>query len=194
MKKPSENDVSKPKVEEYSYKKAFYRTPRSPPTTTSIALRLRATRRNVRKWRAIRRALDEAGGIGSSSIFPAEREGLPVIWPGGHRGRWRRHLAAHDVRGCAFTEFQQAGIVGFVQGDAENLPLGDRSLDCVVSIRFMFHVDPITRRRILREMGRMSNAGSIIDYRHRYSARYVFVEILPCARSAPGGSGASHRS
>jgi hypothetical protein len=37
----------------------------------------------------------------------------------------------------------------------------------------MFHVDPITRRRILREMGRISRRWLIIDYRHKYSARWV---------------------
>jgi hypothetical protein len=37
----------------------------------------------------------------------------------------------------------------------------------------MFHVDPTTRRRILREMGRVSRRWLIIDYRHRYTIRWV---------------------
>ena len=41
MKKPSRDDVSKPKVDEYAYKKDFYRDPAVPPTTTSIASRRR---------------------------------------------------------------------------------------------------------------------------------------------------------
>jgi hypothetical protein len=68
-------------------------------------------------------------------------------------------------------------IAGYVQADAEALPFDDRCLDCTVSIRFMFHVDPITRRRILREMGRVSRRWLIIDYRHRYSARWVLWRI-----------------
>jgi hypothetical protein len=70
-------------------------------------------------------------------------------------------------------QVEHDNIAAYVQADAEQLPFHDRSLDCVVSIRFMFHVDPITRRRILREMGRISRRWLIIDYRHKYSARWV---------------------
>jgi hypothetical protein len=43
----------------------------------------------------------------------------------------------------------------------------------VVCIRFLFHVDSATRVRILREMNRVSRRWLIVDYRHRYSNRYV---------------------
>jgi hypothetical protein len=45
-------------------------------------------------------------------------------------------------------------------------------VDAVMSIRFLFHVDPQTRRRMLREFGRVSRRWVIADYRHRYSLRY----------------------
>jgi hypothetical protein len=41
-----------------------------------------------------------------------------------------------------------------------------------MSIRFLFHVDPETRRRMLREFGRVSRRWVIADYRHKYSFRY----------------------
>jgi hypothetical protein len=41
-----------------------------------------------------------------------------------------------------------------------------------MSIRFLFHVDPQTRIRMLREFGRVSRRWVIADYRHKYSFRY----------------------
>ena len=60
MRKPSRDDVSKPKVEEYSYKKQFYRD----AAVAADYDQHRYTtpgrkRRNVRKWRAIQKALAE---------------------------------------------------------------------------------------------------------------------------------------
>ena len=39
--------------------------------------------------------------------------------------------------------------VEFMEGDAEALPFGTKSVDCLMSIRFLFHVDPQTRRELL---------------------------------------------
>jgi SAM-dependent methyltransferase len=175
MKKPSREDVSKPKVEEYSYKKEFYRDAAVAADYDQHRFTTpRRQRRNVRKWRAIRRAIDQAADVGSVLDLPCGT------------GRFTGHLARldlevigsdislHMMREAALArQVQHPGIIGFVQGDAEQLPFSDRSLDCVMSIRFMFHVDPITRRRILREMGRVSNRWLIIDYRHRYSLRWL---------------------
>lgn len=175
MKKPSRDDVSKPKVEEYSYKKEFYRD--SAVATDYDQHRFttpRRQRRNVRKWRAIKRALDRAADVGSVLDLPCGT------------GRFTGHLARRDLdvigsdislqmmrEAAAAPQVRHPGIIGFVQADAEQLPFSRRSLDCVMSIRFMFHVDPITRRRILREMGRVSRRWLIIDYRHKYSLRWL---------------------
>jgi SAM-dependent methyltransferase len=175
MKKPSREDVSKPKVEEYAYKKEFYRDAAVAADYDQHRFTTpRRQRRNIRKWRAIRRALDQAGDVSSVLDLPCgtgrftghlARSGLNVI--GGD-------ISLQMMREAADSPLvQHPGVVGYVQGDAERLPFRDRSLDCVVSIRFMFHVDPITRRRILREMGRISKRWLIVDYRHRYSARWI---------------------
>ncbi len=179
MKKPSRDDVSKPKVEKYSYKKAFYRDAEVAADYDQHRFTTpRRQRRNIRKWRAICRALDEAGDVRTVLDLPCgtgrftgdlARLGIDVV--GGDISLAMMGQAARS------PDSQEAGVIGFVQGDAEKLPLSDRSLDCVVSIRFMFHVDPITRRRILREMGRVSKRWLVIDYRHRYSARFVFWRI-----------------
>ncbi len=59
-----------------------------------------------------------------------------------------------------------------MRADAEALPFRSKSADCLMSIRFLFHVDPDTRRRMLREFGRVSRRWIIADYRHKYSFRY----------------------
>src|SRR6185436_2649864 len=66
----------------------------------------------------------------------------------------------------------EGNIAGYVRADAEALPFRTKSADCLMSIRFLFHVDPQTRRRMLREFGRVSRRWIIADYRHKYSLRY----------------------
>jgi SAM-dependent methyltransferase len=77
-----------------------------------------------------------------------------------------------EMMGVAMEKKPGDGVA-FVQSDAESLPFRDDALDCVVSMRFLFHADPSTRGRILREMRRVSRRWLILDYRHRYSTRYV---------------------
>jgi SAM-dependent methyltransferase len=64
------------------------------------------------------------------------------------------------------------GVQGYVRADAERLPFADDSFDCVMAIRFLFHVDARTRQTILAEMARVSRRWLILDYRHKYAYRY----------------------
>ena len=179
MKKPSREDVSKPKVEEYSYKKGFYRDAEVAADYDQHRFTTpRRQRRNVRKWRAIRRALDQAGDVGSVLDLPCGTGRFT-----GHFARLDLDTVGSDIslqmmrQAAASPEVAHDSIAGYVQADGEALPYADCSLDCVVSIRFMFHVDPVTRRRILREMGRVSRRWLIIDYRHKYSLRWFSWKI-----------------
>jgi SAM-dependent methyltransferase len=175
MTKPSRDDVSKPKIDDYAYKKEFYRDAAVAADYDQHRFTTpRRQRRNVRKWRAIRRALELAGDVRSVLDLPCGTGRFT-----GHLARLGLEVVGGDIslqmmrEAAVSPQVQHPGVVGHVQGDAENLPFSDRALDCVVSIRFMFHVDPITRRRILREMGRISKRWLIVDYRHRYSLRWV---------------------
>ena len=175
MKKPSRDDVSKPKVEEYSYKKDFYRDAAVAADYDQHRFTTpRRQRRNVRKWRAITKALDEAGDVRSVLDLPCGTGRFT-----GHLARSGRTVIGADIslqmmrQAATSPQVEHPDIKGYAQADAEALPFRDRSIDGVVSIRFMFHVDPITRRRILREMGRISRRWLVIDYRHRYSLRWV---------------------
>lgn len=172
--KPSKTDISRPgRSGDYAFKKGFYQD-------QAVAQDYdfhrwgsgKRARRNVRKWRAIVSALESTEGVRTVLDIPCGT------------GRFTGSLASrgYDVIGSDISfemmrVAQQKGEpphapVGFIQADAEHLPLRTGSVDCVVCIRFMFHIDPPTRVRILREMRRVSRQWIVIDYRHRYSLRY----------------------
>ncbi len=51
-----------------------------------------------------------------------------------------------------------------VRGDCERLPFDDASFDYVISFRFMGHLPPPTRLRVLREFRRVARKGVIVEY------------------------------
>jgi hypothetical protein len=74
---------------------------------------------------------------------------------------------------------------GLVRCDAEGLPYRDNGFDVVLSIRFLFHLPTDVRRRIIREMARVSREWLILDYRHRYTLKYAlkrFKRLLGLSR------------
>jgi SAM-dependent methyltransferase len=175
VKKPSRDDPSKPKQDGYDYKKRFYQSEEVAADYDQHRFTTpRRQRRNLREWEAIRRALAAAEGTRTLLDMPCGT------------GRFTAHLAGEGYRVIAadisVPMMRQArakpglvgsGIVGYLQADAEHIPLADAAVDCVVSIRFMFHVDPATRRVILREMGRVARRWVVVDYRHRYTPRWL---------------------
>ena len=178
--KPSKRDVSRPKREGYSYKKQFYQS-------ASVAFDYDfhrfgsgpRRRRNARKWKTILAALESTDGVKSILDMPCGT------------GRFTGPLAdcgymvvgsdiSHEMmmKAAEQNTDSREHLAGYIQADAVALPLKDASLDCVMSIRFMFHVDPQTRVKILQEMGRVSRRWLIVDYRHRYSFRYAKWKLL----------------
>jgi len=172
MAKPSRDDPSKPKAHGYAYKKQFYQSSEVAADYDEHRFRTpRRIRRNVRKWNAIRKALAVAGDVKSVVDLPCGT------------GRFTGHLvrSGYQVIGSdislemmpqASKLLAEGNIAGYVRADAEALPFRTKSADCLMSIRFLFHVDPQTRRRMLREFGRVSRRWIIADYRHKYSLRY----------------------
>ncbi|HZF17275.1 MAG TPA: methyltransferase domain-containing protein [Steroidobacteraceae bacterium] len=173
MAKPSKHDPSKPQVESYDYKKAFYRSTAVADDYDQHRFTTPARiRRNERKWRAIGKALAQAPEVKRVLDLPCGT------------GRFTGRLASSgyevigsdislEMIGKAVTAGGAAGpaVLGYVQANGEKLPFRNAAVDCVVSIRFMFHVDPDVRIRILREFGRVARR-QVVDYRHRYSMRY----------------------
>lgn len=177
--KPGKADPSRAKrVADYGYKREFYQDDvvaddydfhrwGSPERS----------KRNEAKWRTIQAALAQTEGVGSILDLPCGT------------GRFTDRLVecGYQVIGgdISYEMMAQAkerigpmkGLLGFIRSDAENLPFPDNSIDCVMSIRFLFHVDPVTRVRMLREMGRISKRWLILDFRHKYSYRYAMFKL-----------------
>jgi len=131
----------------------------------------RRAARNQSKWEAIQAALKVARPVKKMLDIPC---GTGRFTP--DLARQGYHMIGADISVPMMSEARKLGsegnLYGYVQADAENLPFPDNSLDCIMSIRFMHHIDPGTRIRILRDMARVSCRWVIIDYRHRYSFRY----------------------
>jgi len=190
--KPSKRDASRPHhTADYSAKKRFYQdaTVARDYDFHRFGSRERA-RRNVRKWEAVTRAFARASGVRSVLDLPCGT------------GRFTGHLVGRgfDVVGADVSmemmeEARQRTpadrrLRGFVRADAEHLPLGDASVDCVMSIRFLHHIDPPTRISIVREMARVSRRWLILDFRHKHSYRYLSLRLraalgIPAPRQMP---------
>jgi ubiquinone/menaquinone biosynthesis C-methylase UbiE len=175
QRKPSKHDVSRPgKSGDYAFKKQFYRDGAVAQDYDfhRFGSKKRA-RRNAGKWRAICKALALTPDVTTILDLPCGT------------GRFTGPLAesGYDVVGSDISlemmqvaqgkTAEERGVRGYLQADAEALPFATDGIDCVMCIRFLFHVDAAARVRILREMGRVSRRGLIVDIRHRYSTRYV---------------------
>ena len=182
MKRPGKSDPSRPREDGYDYKRDFYRSSQVAEDYDFHRFSSpERQKRNARKWAAIRAALREATGVRTILDLPCgtgrftgalAREGYEIIGS---------DISLEMLHKAAAQESQngpQLSIRGYVQANAEALPLRNDALDCVVSIRFMMHVDPVTRVRMLREFGRVSRRWVIVDYRHCYTFRYVLTHTL----------------
>src|SRR3954453_389398 len=152
MKKPGKSDPSRPREDGYEYKRDFYRSAQVAEDYDFHRFSSpERQKRNARKWAAIRKALAGTGGVRTILDLPCgtgrftgalAREGYEIVGSDISMEMLQKAASVTAVEG---GEGQQPGIRGYLQANAEKLPLRDDSLDCVVSIRFMMHVDPATR-------------------------------------------------
>jgi len=180
MKRPGKSDPSRPREDGYEYKRDFYR---SDSVAEDYDFHRFSTperqKRNARKWAAIRKALALTTGVRTILDLPCgtgrftgalAREGFDVV---GSDISFEMLKKAASVESPVSADGKRHAVAGYVQANAEHLPLRTDSLDCVVCIRFMMHVDAATRVRMLREFHRVSRRWVIVDYRHKYTFRYV---------------------
>jgi ubiquinone/menaquinone biosynthesis C-methylase UbiE len=59
--------------------------------------------------------------------------------------------------------------------DSEAIPFKDSSIDCLFSIRFIYHIPVEIRRRMLKEMRRITKKWLIIDYNYPNRFRVGFL-------------------
>ena len=177
--KPGKDDISRAKrVQNYAYKKRFYQDQEVAADYDFHRWGTPArAKRNIKKWRTILAALDRTEGVDRILDLPCGT------------GRFTGRLAecGYQVVGSDISlEMMQMardkagpieGLRGYVRADAEHLPLASAAVDCVMSIRFLFHIDAATRVRILSEMGRVSRRWLILDYRHKYCYRYAMWKL-----------------
>lgn len=60
-----------------------------------------------------------------------------------------------------------------IRADAERIPFKDSSIDCIFSIRFIYHIPVEIRYRMLGEMRRVTKRWLIIDYNYRNGCKYL---------------------
>lgn len=178
-KKPGRSDVSRAdRAADYEYKKRFYQS--EAVARDYDQHRFEGSwrqRRNRRKWRAILRALALAPEVGRVLDLPCGTGRFT-----GDLAREGYEVVAADIAGPMMEVAAErlAGTPrfhGFLRADAERLPLSDDAVDCVVSIRFLFHVDPVVRVGMLREMARVSRRWLVLDFRHKQSYRYWMLRL-----------------
>ena len=172
--RPRKDDPSVPREKGYAYKKRFYRSAdvASDYDAHRLGTPLRRSRYR-RQWALIRRILADLQGVRRVLDLPCGT------------GRYTGPLAesGYRVAGADISREMMEmarrkrppgdGVLGYLQADAERLPLADGAVDCVVSIRFTFHLDSPARVRVLREMKRVSSRWVLLDYRHLYTLRYL---------------------
>lgn len=169
-----EGRLSKPPAGgDYSCKKQFYRSAEvAEHYDAERFLGAHKERRNRRKWATIRKALAMTQEVEHVLDLPSGTGRFT-----GHLAREGYRVAAADIShemmkiGCERVGAME-NIRGHVQAEAERLPFRDSAFDCVVSIRFLHHLDPDIRVGILREMARVAR-WLVVDYRHRYSYHYA---------------------
>jgi ubiquinone/menaquinone biosynthesis C-methylase UbiE len=69
--------------------------------------------------------------------------------------------------------------------DAERIPLKDSSIDCIFSIRFIYHIPAEIRYRILKEMNRVTKKWLIIDYNFQNQYKYITYRISSLFKEMP---------
>ncbi|MBI3853515.1 MAG: class I SAM-dependent methyltransferase [Verrucomicrobia bacterium] len=65
-------------------------------------------------------------------------------------------------------------VIGFAASDAEHLPLGNNSVDCVMLWRLLHHIpDEAVRKRMFREAARVSRGMVLVSFHHPLSFTFL---------------------
>ena len=135
--------------------------------------------RDLRKQRAIARALAELQGVASVLDVPCGTGRMT----GFVRGRELRYVGVDAATAMLEQAHGKHGDARFVAGSLAQLPFADGSFDVVLCIRLMHLVrDATLRAAFLREARRVARKAVIVDYRQNRALRVW----LGTARAAVG--------
>jgi SAM-dependent methyltransferase len=137
--------------------------------------------RRFRSWRGrVSGNLEKRKMLAGLTHLGLSRSGLVLDVPAG-TGRLTRSAIAHGYRaigvdispamlrqGFSLHELDSAPtFVAAVAGDIEKLPLADRSVDAVLSLRLMGHLPTKAKQRALQEMLRVARVGAVVMFARR---------------------------
>lgn len=170
------------KDDDYERKKLHYQKEEVAETYDEIRWSSPSRRRsNKRKLRAINRAISAAAALGSPILKALDipcgtgrifhlLSSRGILVTGADLSNEMMRVASGKSEGSPF-------IQGYIQCDAESMPFPDNYFDAIFSIRFLFHLPTEARRRALKEMARVSRQWVIVDYRHRYTIKYLLKRL-----------------
>ena len=169
---PSRDDPSKPKAHGYAYKKQFYQSTEVAADYDEHRFRTpKRQRRNVRKWNAIQKALELTTDVKSMVDLPCGTGRFT-----GHLARAGYEVVGSDIslemmhQAASLPSVQHDNIAGYVRADAEALPFAAKSVDCLMSIRFLFHVD---QRDAAADVARIRPRVAPLDHRRLPASIFV---------------------
>ena len=168
--------------ERYARKKAFYQSERIVSNYDRKRWSSFSRRQsNKRKFMAISKAISRATALGrpirtaldipcgTGRIFPLLAS-LNITVTEADLSNEMLNAARKKIGESQF-------ILEYIQSSAESMPFPDNHFDAVFSIRFFFHLSQEVRRRAVKEMARVSRQWVILDYRHRYTLKYLLKQL-----------------
>ena len=175
--------VTEETLEQYDKKKNHYQSASIASAYDDIRFSKPSDRkRNRRKLAAVQKAITAAEGLGmqikNALDIPCGTGRLFPLFANNNITFTGADLSIEMMQISKDRSWGNKLLKGMVRCDAEHLPFRDGSLDSVFSIRFMFHIPPQIRVKILVEMCRVSRKWLIIDYRHRYTFKYWGKKLL----------------
>ena len=85
-----------------------------------------------------------------------------------------------------------AGLLGFVRGQSESLPIRDRSVDAVMTYRFLPHLKAEDRDRVYREIRRVTRRYAVLQFSTTRSVLFWLRRVRDRWKGKPRRNGISH--
>jgi ubiquinone/menaquinone biosynthesis C-methylase UbiE len=152
----------------YSTRKHHYQNEAVAASYDQIRFTGKKEGRNLRKIAAIEKAMKQIGDPGVVLDLPAGTGRFFEYMK--NRGlKFAGADISHEMLSEARKKVPEGSIFGLVAADAEKMPFKDGAVDVVMSIRFLFHIPPDVRIKIISEYARVAKRYLILDYRLLFS-------------------------